>query len=87
MQRGGYGAATSVKRELQPYRGHEKFYFSDPTSDITSNRPLAATEDKTATYCNRCAPADASVRLPPILRSAPLALVELLPHRVSVRTS
>ena len=31
------------------YRGHEKFYFSDPTSDITSNRPLAATEDKTAT--------------------------------------
>ena len=45
----GYGAAASVKRGLQPYRGHEKFYFSDPTSDITSNRPLAATEDKTAT--------------------------------------
>ena len=49
MQRGGYGTATSVKRELQPYRGQEKFYFSDPTSGITSNRPLAATEDKTAT--------------------------------------
>ena len=30
MQRGGYGAATSVKRELQHYRGHEKFYFQTP---------------------------------------------------------